>query len=504
MNFCTPLTVQCPPSAKLNLNGSLLSLPGRSCGRGGCARAEARVGLIGSEQASSLPARPSLLHLWARLKARLGGAEHVLVQRLAGAVFLSRVLSALLAYGSQVLFARLMGSFEFGIYVYVTIWVLLLGPALDLGLGTAAQRFIPEYRDRGIHDLLRGFIHGSRWVAFVSAIVIAAACAGLVKLLAPWLDVYTVIPLYLACTMLPAYALSNAQDGISRSYDWVGLGLMPTYIVRQLGLTALMGAAYAAGWPIDAVTAMVLGGVAMWLPTIGQLIVLNRRLAVAIEPGPKRYATGLWVATSLPILMVEGFYLLLAYTDILVLKQFQTPDEVAVYYAAAKTLALVSFIYFSISAATAHRFSAYHVAADRAGLSNFLTQTIRWTFWPSLAATALLLVFGRPILSLFGPQFTDSYPLMFILAVGLLARAAIGPIERFLSMMGEQRVSALVYAGAFAINLGLCFVLIPPFGLAGAAIATTTALIVESIMLFVVTKRRLGFHVFVWKRASAP
>ena len=460
--------------------------------------------LTGSEPASSLPARPSLLHLWSRLKARFGGAEHVLVQRLAGAVFLIRVVSALVAYGSQVLFARWMGSFEFGIYVYVTTWVLLLGPALDLGLGTAAQRFIPEYRDRGALDLLRGFINGSRWVAFVIAIVIAAACAALVKLLQPWLDDYTVIPLYLACTMLPAYALSNVQDGISRSYDWVGLGLMPTYIVRQLGLTALMGAAYAAGWPIDAVTAMILGGVAMWLPTIGQLIVLNRRLAVAIVAGPKRYATGLWVATSLPILMVEGFYLLLAYTDILVLKQFQSPDEVAVYYAAAKTLALVSFIYFSVAAATAHRFSAYHVAGDRAGLSNFLTQTIRWTFWPSLAATALLLVFGRPILSLFGPQFTEGYPLMFILAVGLLARAAIGPIERFLSMMGEQRVSALVYAGAFAVNLGLCFVLIPLFGLVGAAVATATALIVESIMLFVVTKRRLGFHVFIWKRVGAP
>src|SRR5438552_2168218 len=122
--------------------------------------------------------------------------------------------------------------------------------------------------------------------------------------------------------------------------------------------------------------------------------------------------------------MVEGFYLLLAYTDILVLKQFRPPDEVAVYYAAAKTLALVSFIYFSVAAATAHRFSAYHVAGDRAGLSRFLTQTIRWTFWPSLAATALLLVFGQPILSLFGPQFTDGYPLMVILAVGPRARSS--------------------------------------------------------------------------------
>ncbi|MEA2946346.1 MAG: hypothetical protein QOI40_1676, partial [Alphaproteobacteria bacterium] len=208
------------------------------------------MALTGSEQAARLPARPSLSRLLPWLTARLGGAEHLLVQRLAGAVFLIRVASAVIAYGSQVLFARWMGGFEFGIYVYVTTWVLLLGPALDLGLGTAAQRFIPEYRDRGLFDLLRGFIYGSRAVAFASAIVIALACAGLIRMLAPWLDDYSIVPLYLACTMLPAYALSNTQDGISRSYDWVALGLVPTYIIRQLGLTALMAVAYAAGWPL--------------------------------------------------------------------------------------------------------------------------------------------------------------------------------------------------------------------------------------------------------------
>ena len=248
--------------------------------------------LIGSEQASSLAARPSLWHLWSRLKARLGGAEHVLVQRLAGTVFLIRVVSALLAYGSQVLFARWMGTFEFGIYVYVWTWVLLLGQTLDLGLGTAAQRFIPEYRERGTLDLLRGFINGSRWLAFAIAILIAAACAAVVKLLAPWLDDYTVIPLYLACAALPAYALSNVQDGISRSHDWVALGIMPTYIIRQLGLTALMAAAYAGGWPLDAVTAMIIGAIAMWLPTIGQLIVLNRRSRSRSLPAPSATRPG--------------------------------------------------------------------------------------------------------------------------------------------------------------------------------------------------------------------
>ena len=82
----------------------------------------------------------------------------ILVQRLAGTVFLIRVVSAALAFGSQVLLARWMGTFEFGVYVYVWTWVLLIGQAIDFGLGTAAQRFIPEYRERGLLALLRGFI----------------------------------------------------------------------------------------------------------------------------------------------------------------------------------------------------------------------------------------------------------------------------------------------------------------------------------------------------------
>ena len=76
-----------------------------------------------------------------------------------------RVASAALAYLSQVLLARWMGTFEFGIYVYVWTWVLLIGRALDLGLATSAQRFIPEYRERKQLDLLRGFLVGSRWLA---------------------------------------------------------------------------------------------------------------------------------------------------------------------------------------------------------------------------------------------------------------------------------------------------------------------------------------------------
>ena len=205
----------------------------------------------------------------------------------------------------------------------------------------------------------------------------------------------------------------------------------------------------------------------------------------------------------MPVFLVEGFYFLLTHTDILLLQLFVTPDRIAVYYAAVKTMALVAFIYFAVSAACAHRFSEYHYSGDRARLAAFVGNATRWTFWPSLAMTFVLVVLGKPILMLFGPDFTAGYPLICILAIGLIARASVGPVERLLTMLGEQRICAAVYAGAFALNLVLCLILVPLLGLEGAAIATTTAMVVESALLFWVTRTRLGLHVFIWGRPAA-
>ncbi|HET8544613.1 MAG TPA: polysaccharide biosynthesis C-terminal domain-containing protein [Pseudolabrys sp.] len=92
---------------------------------------------------------------------------------------------------------------------------------------------------------------------------------------------------------------------------------------------------------------------------------------------------------------------------------------------------------------------------------------------------------------------------MFILAVGLLARASVGPAERLLNMLGERKQCATVYALAFAINLSLCVILIPHLGIEGAAAATSAALIAESLMFSWVAKRRLGFQIFILSSARS-
>lgn len=438
-----------------------------------------------------------------RFKAALTDrSDNRLAQLIAGKVFLVRVASALLALLSQVLLARWMGRFQFGVYIYVWTFVLMIGSLTDVGLGSAARRFIPEYIELDQRDRLRGFLSGSRWLAIAVAGCIAATSIALVTFTRPWLSAYLVVPLYLACAALPVYGLGQLQAGIAQSYNWPLLALTPFFLWRQIALTSLVGLVFVAGLETNATTAMLIAVVTAWLVALGQACVLNRRLRQKIEAGKKHYEPRAWLATSLPILAVEGFYLLLTYVDILALEHYRSPREVAVYYAAARILAVVAFVYFAIASATTHKFTEYYVAGDHERLAKFFGETIRWTFWPSLAACGLILLFGRPLLSLFGHGFSSGYGVMFILAIGMLARAAVGPAERLLNMLGERKQCATVYAIAFLINLSGCALLIPRVGIEGAALATSSALIAESIMLYLVTRRRLGLHLFILRHAG--
>jgi len=450
------------------------------------------VASLDTQTAQSLPAG-----LVARLKSRLvgGSSEASLTRKLAGTIFVIRVLSAALAYLSQILLARWMGGSDYGIYVYVWTWVLLLGSMMDFGISASAQKIIPEYRTSGQHALLRGFLSGSRWMTFAVSAAVSLALAGLVKLLSPWIEAGAVVPLYIGCATLPPFVVANTQDGIARSHDWMRLGLMPQFIVRQALIIGFTFGLFALGFHLGATAAMAASAGAVWCAMMGQMIVLNRRLAGHVEAGPKAYDVRGWLAISLPILLVESFYLLLSYTDVLVLQQFRSSEEVGVYFAVVKTLALVSFIHYAMSATTAHRFAEYNALGDKARLSAYVAHAINWTFWPSLAATLLLLALGKPLLWLFGPQFVVGYDIMFVAAVGLVVRAAIGPVERLLNMLGHQRICALAYALAFVMNVVLCVALVPRFGGHGAAAATSLSLTFETVVLFWIVRRRLGLHV---------
>ena len=154
------------------------------------------------------------------------------------------------------LLARFMGRFEFGIYIYVWTWVLMVGALSDVGLSSAARRFIPEYTELDQPDLLRGFLSGTKWLAFAVASVIGIVGAVVVTLLAPHLDTFTSFRSISPAPPCRSTAWSQMQAGIAQSYDWPNLALMPFYIWRQLAITVLVGACWLIGAPTDAVSAM--------------------------------------------------------------------------------------------------------------------------------------------------------------------------------------------------------------------------------------------------------
>src|SRR3974390_2143832 len=100
-----------------------------------------------------MPARVSALaNAVAPTKATLADkSDSRVAQLVAGKVFLIRVANGALALGTQALLARWMGAFEFGIFIYVWTWVLMIGALSDLGLSSAARRFIPEYTELRAH-----------------------------------------------------------------------------------------------------------------------------------------------------------------------------------------------------------------------------------------------------------------------------------------------------------------------------------------------------------------
>ncbi|MDF3062796.1 MAG: polysaccharide biosynthesis protein [Microvirga sp.] len=133
---------------------------------------------------------------------RNDGAALEHAQRSAATVFAIRIAGAALAYGTQVLLARLMGRAGYGVFAIAWVWTLILGHVSLLGLSQSVCRWIPAYRARGEIERARGFLFWGAAVSLVSA---------------------------MAISLVGALALWFAQDFLAQTY----LAIVPPFIFRQ-------------------------------------------------------------------------------------------------------------------------------------------------------------------------------------------------------------------------------------------------------------------------------
>lgn len=428
-----------------------------------------------------------------------GDGDRSRTQRDAIVAFGVRVASAGLLYLSQIVLARWIGGYDYGIYVFIWTWVLVLGGLAPLGVNVLMMRLLPVYRETGELDLHRGLIRGGMLFGLAAGTLVALAGALGLWQFGEHLATPYLLPAYLALVCIPLYALTDVQDGIGRGEAWMGLALVPPYVLRPLLVLVTMAAANLAGLPMTAATAAGAAIVATWLSGLVQSVLILIQMRREIPPGPRRYSFGPWLKMSLPLVVMTACELMLQNTDILVISRYMTPVDVGIYFAAAKTMSLILFVHFAVGSAVAKRYSELNARGDKEGLKAFVKDAVNWTFWPSLAGAVLILAVGKPLLSLFGPGFEDGYIVMFILVVGFLFRASMGPVEFLLNMLGEQTLCAAVLVVTALLNVALNFALVPAFGLIGAATATSISLVTAALMNTMVAKSRLEIDNAIWQ-----
>lgn len=426
----------------------------------------------------------------------LDDAGTVTARNMAASAFAARVLSAGLAYVSQMLLARWMGGFEYGVFVVLWTFVITLGVVFAFGFEQSVVTLLRKYAHDGDHGAIRGLVGAARAFAFLVATLVAAAGCALLWTRPDLVADYRLVPIFVAAICLPIYSVSEIQDGIAVAEGWPDLALGPTFLARPALILLVVGAFVVAGTRVGAVHACWAAVIATWSVTVVQGVLIGRRLARVVPAAPRRWKIAEWARTTTPLFLVDSFVVLLSGIDVLLVGRFVEPERVAVYFATVKTLALVHFVYYAAKVAGAKRFATLWHAGRRAELSAFVADVVTWTFRGSLIMACVVLVIGRPLLGLFGPGFTDGFPILFVMVVGVLARASVGPAETLLSMAGQQAASARVYGLTLAVALLANLILVPLWGIWGAAWGMTLAMVFEAFVLAIAVRRRLGLEVF--------
>ena len=434
---------------------------------------------------------------------RTTGAGLARAQASALTVLAIRVAGAGIAYAAQVLLARLMGRADYGIFATVWVWIIILGHASLWGSGHSVFRFLPWYRARGEYDLLRGFLVGGTGFALASGLATAALGLLALRALNDRLGPAVIEPFWLALAGLPLFALQDFTEGIARAFNWTGLAIAPSYILRQgLIVAGLAGAVLLLGLPAEPWVAVACTLLATAAAVLVQGAILVVRLRAAVPAGPRAYRWRTWAATSLPIAFVDltgsGFN----FVDVLLLGLFEPPETVAIYFAATRILQFVVFVQYAASAATAPRYAEARARGDEPALIELVVHTARLTSLATLAVGAAVLAAAPLLFRLFGPGFSASIGPLAVLIAGVVLQSASGPGEDLLNMLGAERLCALVSLGALGLAAALNLALVPAFGALGAAVAMATANAVRGVALSLAARSRLGLTIHALARTG--
>jgi O-antigen/teichoic acid export membrane protein len=397
-----------------------------------------------------------------------------------------------IGYIAQIFLARWLGAGSYGIYSYLITWaqVFMIGALLGMDLGIV--RFIPEYLLRQDRARLRGILRWSRILVFSFGGIMAGASILGLMLVRPIQSEW--ITLVLCSILIPFYALSEVQTQIIRSTRRIGWAYIPPIILQPLLLLGLVfGVLRLVGIVKDyfSLFAML---ISLWIIVVLQAVVIHRVfIEESVTIAPKYEPRG-WLNVSLPLLLNSIFSIIVLRVDILLVGFFLGSETVGIYSAGAKTAAIVGMTLYAANTIVAPLISTHYARRDIAGLQEVVSLATMGSFWPSLIIAMAVILFSAPILGVFGTEFIRARIPLIILVLGQLVNVGSGSVGQLLVFTGYERQSVITVGVCALIISALCWIVVPAFGIIGAATVSMLGLSFWNIWANHLVVKNLGIH----------
>ena len=196
---------------------------------------------------------------------------------------------------------------------------------------------------------------------------------------------------------------------------------------------------------------------------------------------------------SFPMMLSSSFALLMGWTDILMLSYFKTPKDIGIYSSALKLAAITLIVLASVNSISSPKFAEFFSKKDFKGLKDVVQKSTKLMFFTSAPVLLIFILFPKTILGIFGSEFVSGYIVLILLCIARFVNSISGSVGHLMQMTNNQNTYQFVIIIAFFINLILNILLIPEFGINGAALSSSIAMIFWNVTLVIIIKKRLGF-----------
>lgn len=420
--------------------------------------------------------------------------------------FGGRMATILGGFVTNALLARLLSPQELGTY-FLALSVVTLGAVTgSLGLNHAGVRFLAASVGLEQFGRARSTVRVVLSLGLLGAIGIglayallgglignlfaAPALAAVSGLLAGWVAVATVQGLLAELFRgLHDIRLATFFGALTSGNGVMPAGLLISCLVLlwatqgEANLVMVMGLSTGSGLA----SALTAG----WF--------LRRRMAsISVDGGDDRAMAQEILRVAWPLLLTNVTLFALAQADVWIVGAFRGQEEVAIYGAAARLVALVAIPLLVFNAFVPPMVAEMHAQGRLEELEHMLRSTATLSGLPSFFAFAIFALAGGPLLRLlFGDYYGVGASVLTVLSVGQFARVWFGSCSTALMMTGYQRTAMIVtvFSGLVAITVALGMV--GPYGTLGVATAASLGNVLQSILAWLMVKRATGMWTHV-------